>query len=132
MWAMDCRQRSVLVVDDEPTIGELVSTLLELEGYETRTAWNGRDALDQLETWQPDAIVLDMLMPVMDGPAFLRAQQANPRLRTIPVIAMSASTRHGAGSGTRGATAVLPKPFRLDDLVAHVNAVVGQTDFVPV
>lgn len=127
---MDCRQRSVLVVDDEPTIGELVSTLLELEGYQTRTAWNGRDALDQLEAWRPDAIVLDMLMPVMDGPSFLRAQQANPRLRDIPVIAMSASTRHGAGSATRGATAVIPKPFRLDDLVAHVKAATGETALV--
>jgi CheY-like chemotaxis protein len=128
---MDCRQRSVLVVDDEPTISDLVSTLLEIEGYEVKTAWNGQDALDQLEAWQPDLIVLDMLMPVMDGTTFLQTKQASPRLRDIPVIGMSASLRRHE-SGTRFPTEVmLSKPFRIDDLVAHVAAQLGCANLVP-
>jgi CheY-like chemotaxis protein len=128
---MDCTQRSVLVVDDEPTISELVTVLLESDGYHVKTAWNGQDALDQLESWQPDLIILDMLMPVMDGAAFLAAQQANPRLRAIPVIGMSASLRGrpiGDGLATR---VMLSKPFRIDDLLAHVATLTSDACLAP-
>src|SRR5687768_1184531 len=85
--------QGVLVVDDDSDIREFVSVLLGCEGYQVREASHGREALDTLEHWHPDVIVLDMRMPVMDGAAFLDAQQASPRLRQIPVIVMSASLK---------------------------------------
>jgi CheY-like chemotaxis protein len=127
---MDCVARGVLVVDDDPTIRELVSVLLECEGYQVRTATNGREALDTLEHWQPHLIMLDMLMPVMDGAAFLEAQQARPRLRHIPVIVMSASFKLKDEHERSAASALLPKPFRLDDLLAHVEALTAEARLV--
>jgi CheY-like chemotaxis protein len=119
---MDGAERGVLVVEDDETIRELVSVLLECSGYRVRTAIHGRDALDALEKWRPDLIVLDMLMPVMDGAAVLEARQTSPRLRHIPVIVMSASFKLKDGNERTAASALLPKPFRIDDLLAHVEA----------
>jgi len=129
---MDCTGLGVLVVDDDPTIRELVSVLLDCEGYQVRTATDGRDALDVLEHWQPHLIVLDMLMPVMDGAAFLEAQQANPRLCHIPVIVMSASFKLKQAGERSAASALLPKPFRIDDLLAHVQALTADSCLAPV
>ena len=105
---MDGGRRCVLVVDDDETIREFVATLLDCEGYRVRTAADGREALDALEAWRPDLIVLDMLMPVMDGAAFLRAQQADPRHRDIPVIMMSASFKLKERGERSTALALLP------------------------
>jgi CheY-like chemotaxis protein len=125
---MDGRGRSVLVVDDDETIRELVSVLLTCEGYAVTTAVNGRDALKLLEQWRPDLIVLDMLMPVMDGGAFLGAQQASAQLRDIPVIVMSASFKLKDEHERSAASALLPKPFRIGDLLAHVEALMTRAD----
>src|SRR4051794_21638581 len=81
-----CRRRTgpvvsagrVLVVDDEPAVGRVVSDLLGDEGYEVRWATNGEEALRVLDVWLPDVIVLDLMMPVMDGPSFRVAQRHLP------------------------------------------------------
>ena len=83
--------RGVMVVDDDPDIRAFVSELLADEGYEVRAATNGRDALAVLTNWHPDVILLDLMMPEMDGWDFLAAQQGNLALVSIPVIVMSAS-----------------------------------------
>ena len=124
---MDRAECSVLVVDDDPTIRELVEVLLAGEGYQVRTAVHGGEALDLLQRWQPDVIVLDMLMPVLDGAAFLAARQASLCLRHIPVIVMSASFQLQQEGERSDASALLPKPFRIDDLLAHVAALTAQT-----
>ena len=126
---MECGGRGVLVVDDDPTIRELVSVLLEAEGYQVKEASNGREALGLLEQWSPDVIVLDMLMPIMDGVAFLDSQQASPRLRRIPVIVMSASFRLKHEGERSAASALLPKPFRIDELLAHPETLTAEVRF---
>ena len=88
--------RSVLIVDDDPGIRRMMSLVLAGEGYDVRTAENGRQALDLLASWRPAVILLDLMMPVMDGWTFLAAQQADPILASIPVIVMSASGDLGA------------------------------------
>jgi CheY-like chemotaxis protein len=89
-------ERRVLVVDDDPGIRRMVSLVLAGEGYDVRTAEDGRQALDLLASWHPAVILLDLMMPVMDGWTFLVAQQADPVLAPIPVIVMSASGDLGA------------------------------------
>jgi CheY-like chemotaxis protein len=128
---MECRGRGVLVVDDDATIRELVSVLLEEEGYQVREASDGRDAIGVLEHWTPDVIVLDMLMPGMDGAAFLEFQQASPRLARIPVVVMSASFKLKHAGERSAAAALLPKPFRIDDLLAHVEALTAGARLAP-
>ena len=128
---MDGTGRGVLVVDDDPTIRELVELLLAGEGYQVRTAIHGWEALEQLHRWRPDVIVLDMLMPVLDGTAFLEVRQASPRLRQIPVLVLSASFKRTHAGELSGASALLPKPFRIDDLLAHVEALTSGVALAP-
>ncbi|HEV8229115.1 MAG TPA: response regulator [Candidatus Limnocylindria bacterium] len=109
--------KRVLVVDDDPSIRDILSAALEDDGYEVVPASNGADALDVVDRWKPDVIVLDLMMPVMDGWTFAR------RLRErddIPIIVISAANdlaRHALDVGARD---VLPKPFDLDKLLPSV------------
>ena len=90
-----------------------------------RTAENGCQALDMLVSWHPAVILLDLMLPVMDGRTFLVAQQTDPTLASIPVIMMSASGDVGAFGPGRGPAAILTKPFRVAQVLAHVTALTG-------
>jgi two-component system, chemotaxis family, chemotaxis protein CheY len=103
----------VLVVDDDYDIRELIAEALVLDGYRVRTARNGKVALEQAWVDPPDLIVLDLMMPVMNGWQFLEALRGVPRLATIPVIVVSASIV----SQVEGAALLLQKPFDLDTLL---------------
>lgn len=118
----------VLVVDDDLDIRAVVSELLADEGYQVKTAGNGRDALATLSSWQPDVILLDLMMPIMDGWTFLTTRQSSRELRRIPVIVMSAS--HSlAREGERLAVAdVVAKPFEIDTVLSKVAALALRSD----
>jgi CheY-like chemotaxis protein len=110
-----------LVVDDDADICGLLETVLGLAGIDVVTAANGRDALDRLAVVQPSLILLDLMMPVMDGVEFRQCQQQHPRLRDIPVMCLSA--RHDARqiADRLGFTEFLRKPFDLDAVVGAVR-----------
>ena len=117
--------RRVLVVDDDPGIRGFHTGALEDEGYQVRVATNGREALavlDSLEKWAPDAILLDLYMPEMDGRTFRANQLAldGPAAR-IPVIVLTASRNMGGRSGELHAAAMMEKPFELDALFARLE-----------
>src|ERR687885_2636111 len=80
----------VLVVEDEPIIRRFLEEGLTDAGFHVITAHNGAVALDRVEEHQPDAVLLDLLMPVMDGLEFLRERQQQPRLAALPVVVLSA------------------------------------------
>jgi CheY-like chemotaxis protein len=90
MGAVMAGQR-VLVVEDDPALRDLLHTVLLDEGYEARTATDGATALALLESWRPQVILLDLMMPGMDGWQFRHLQQADPRLASIPLVVMSAA-----------------------------------------
>ena len=83
-------RKSVLVVDDHPDTGEVLSRLLERRGYNAIAVLSGEEALARLSTDLPSVIVLDVAMPGMNGAELLREIRANPRLRDIPVVVFSA------------------------------------------
>ena len=113
--------KRVLVVDDEPSVAQVVVDALADEGYEVRWAANGREALAVLGAWLPDLIVLDLMMPVMDGRAFRAAQRRLPGAAArVPVLVLSGMREARATAEALGAAA-LTKPFDLDDLVATVD-----------
>jgi CheY-like chemotaxis protein len=109
---------SILVVDDDADVRVLLEAYLALEGFDVLTACNGRDALLQLRDTRPSVILLDLMMPVMDGVEFRRHQQGQPALRDIPVVCLSA--RHDAKQTATllGVAECLAKPFELDMLIA--------------
>jgi CheY-like chemotaxis protein len=115
--------RQVLVIDDDADIRYLVSEFLTEEGYDVRTADNGRVALGTLTSWHPNVILLDLMMPEMDGRGFLAIQQMDLELVRIPVIVMSASSNVQEGTECLAAADVLAKPFTIDDLLTKVKAV---------
>jgi DNA-binding response OmpR family regulator len=117
----------VLVVDDDALIRDTLAIALSDEGYAVRVAPDGRVALETLHEWLPDLIVLDLMMPVMDGPAFRSAQKGLERAAHIPVIVLSAAHNIQARVAGLGAAAVLAKPFDLGILLATVERTVRGT-----
>jgi DNA-binding response OmpR family regulator len=112
----------VLVIEDDEAIQGLVRDLLALEGYDVAGAANGKDGLRLLRDWDPHLIVLDLMMPGMDGWTFLRQQRRSEGHRTVPVIVASAA---GGAAGELPAAAFLPKPFDVGELVSQVRHIVG-------
>jgi two-component system, chemotaxis family, chemotaxis protein CheY len=111
----------VLVVDDDEIIRDFVSEALADEGYEIRTASNGRRALDVLHEWKPNLIVLDLMMPEMDGWAFRAEQRKLPDAADVPVVVLSAVRDLRAQAAALEAASVLGKPFELDELLRTVG-----------
>ena len=116
-----CRQ--ALVVEDDEDIRDLLSTLLTVLGFEVREAHNGEAGLATLRTgWKPDLIVLDLMMPVMNGWAFRAEQRRIEGLREVPVIVLSARRPPYREADTTFEVAeILPKPFDLDNFLAAVS-----------
>ena len=112
-----------MVVEDEADIRAFLKDYLTIMGYSVMLADNGREALDILADWSPDLVMLDIVMPVMDGLTFLKIRQADPVLRTIPVLVMTASFSLLDVPST--ADGVVPKPFPLDQLSHQVRALVA-------
>ena len=110
----------VLVVDDDPDLAELCSVLLESEGYDTDIARNGYEAYDAISSEQIDVVLLDAMMPVLDGLTVCRMVKRDPDLKDVPIILMSASKRL-CDEAQVSADAVISKPFDLDNLVTTVH-----------
>jgi two-component system chemotaxis response regulator CheY len=116
------RPSTVLVVDDDPDILEALSEILEAEGFEIRRARNGKEALERLEPDAPQLILLDLMMPVMDGWEFAqRMRQRPPEIARIPIIVLSADRNVGSKATDLGAVGHLAKPFELNDLLELVR-----------
>jgi CheY-like chemotaxis protein len=116
---------TVLVVDDEFGIAELVEMALEDEGHRVVAAVNGRQWLERLAEAAPDLVLLDYMMPIMDGPGMLRAMRADPALRAVPVVLMTSLDEATARRECEGSAAFLRKPFRIELLLRTVAAVLG-------
>jgi len=123
---------SVLVVDDEPTIREIVSRYLERAGYETRIAADGLAALDAVAERSPDLIVLDLMLPGLDGLEVMRRIRERHH-RTSAIILLTAKGEESERIlGLRlGADDYVVKPFSPGELVARVDAVLRRVDTVP-
>ncbi len=118
----------LLLIDDDPNLILLVKDYLEFRGYQVTTAENGREALEILEKTLPDLIICDVMMPEMDGYAFVEKVRQNNRTNWIPVMFLSAkgqSQDKVKGLNT-GADVYMVKPFEPEELVAQVEASLKQ------
>jgi DNA-binding response OmpR family regulator len=112
-------QTSVLVVDDEPQVVWMLRFSLEAAGYRVFSAREGREALEGVREHHPDLMLLDIMMPVMDGWTVLQNLQELPAHERPKVVVLSARTglRDRAKATELGADAFVPKPFNVDDLL---------------
>ena len=125
--------RPILVVDDDAKIVRLVRTYLEREGYAVVTAADGPAALDAIESHEPALVVLDLMLPELDGRAVIRAVRRDEQSAATPIIILSArgTTLDRIAGLEDGADDYLPKPFSPAELVVRVKAILrraGPTD----
>ncbi|MBF2035839.1 MAG: response regulator transcription factor [Leptolyngbyaceae cyanobacterium T60_A2020_046] len=121
-------QKTLLLIDDDPNLILLVKDYLEFRGYQVTTAENGREALEVLTQGTPDMIICDVMMPEMDGYAFVEHVRNNPETEWIPVLFLSAkgqSQDRVKGLNT-GADVYMVKPFEPEELVAQVESSLKQ------
>ena len=111
----------VLVVEDDAHIRALLNEALGDEGYEVRVAANGRVALELVADWTPHLIVLDLMMPEIDGWRFRARQLADPDLSDVPVLVMSAAHGRTLRDDELGDVTFVQKPFELDALIERIG-----------
>ena len=112
----------ILVVEDDPAIRQMLADLLAERGYSVAEASNGRAALEQMRERQPDLVLLDLMLPDMNGWTFLRARERERELARVPVLVLSAAGPDAIGEAQElGAPVFLSKPFDLDKLVAEIE-----------
>jgi two-component system OmpR family response regulator len=117
----------LLVVDDEPSILELLSVTLRFAGFEVATATNGADALNKVREFAPDLLVLDVMMPGLDG--FAVASTLRGRGDQVPVVFLTAkdATEDRVQGLTIGGDDYVTKPFSLEEVVARIRSVLRRT-----
>src|SRR6476469_3666897 len=122
-------ERPILVVDDDAKIVRLVRTYLEREGFSVVTAADGPAALDAIETHQPALVVLDLMLPELDGRAVIRAVRRDEEAAATPILVLSArgTTIDRIAGLEDGADDYLPKPFSPAELVVRVKAILRRT-----
>lgn len=122
--------RRILVVDDERHIVRLVQVNLERAGYEVLTAYDGVEALEKVKTESPDMVVLDVMMPRMDGFEVLKNLQADPRYQNIPVIMLTAKAQDADifKGWASGVSSYLTKPFNPRELLVFVERIFQSLD----
>ncbi len=128
---MQTRTVRVLVVDDDATIRDLIADALREPGYEVQTAANGVAGLTLMHRWLPDVVVLDLMMPRLDGTGFTELLRLNPDFAQIPVLLVTAAYGAEAAARQAGVHAWLSKPFELDHLVQMVGQLAKQSAPLP-
>lgn len=120
-------KKKILVVDDEKDLVETLVFRLEALGYEALTAYNGQEGLDKARSEKPDLILLDVMMPVMDGYQVCRMLKFDEEFKSIPIIMLTARGQDKdkkTGSDV-GADDYVTKPFDSADLTARIKKLIG-------
>jgi CheY-like chemotaxis protein len=123
--------KRILVIDDEDGIREIIQICLEAAaGWEVVTAASGTEGLEIAEEFVPDAILLDVMMPDLDGPTTFRQLQANPAIEHIPTILLTAKAKISEQKQfiDLGVTGVITKPFKAQDLVDQIRDILHWVD----
>ncbi len=120
--------KKIVLAEDEPQIARLVEFKLKKEGYQVTWKENGEEALEAIKADRPDLILLDVMMPVMDGYEVLRQLKKDENLKSIPVIILTARAQEGdvVKGIDAGAEDYITKPFHPTELLARVNRILGK------
>ncbi|MFN8167834.1 MAG: response regulator transcription factor [Candidatus Nanopelagicales bacterium] len=122
----------LLVVDDEPYIADLLATGLRFVGFEVRTAGAGMEALTAVREWRPDALVLDVMLPDLDGFEVTRRLRSEGRATPVLFLTARDATEDKVSGLTIGGDDYVTKPFSLEEVIARVRAVLRRQSAAPV
>ena len=116
-------KNSILLVDDEPNLRELLRHMLELGGFDVVEAEDGLEALEKLEEMVPDIMILDVMMPNLDGVSVCKKLRADAEFASLPIIMLSGKTQYKAVQEglAAGANRYLCKPITVDELIQNVR-----------
>ena len=119
--------KKILVIEDDASVRTLLSKSLRAKGYEVETCDDGLDGLTRLETTKPDLIIVDIMMPRLDGMTFVKAIKGNQATQPIPIIFLTANNdpKTMIAGINLGAKHYVTKPFQLDDLLGKVKKAIG-------
>jgi len=125
--------KTILVVDDERHIVRLVQVNLERAGYEVATAYDGVEAIEAVQSELPDMIIMDVMMPRMDGFEALKELRANEQTKDIPVIMLTAKAQDADifKGWSSGVDSYLTKPFNPRELLAFVDRIFQSLEYPP-
>jgi CheY-like chemotaxis protein len=115
----------ILVVEDDAELGDIIGEVLATAGYKVDLARNGQEALDRLRVHAPGLVLLDLMMPVMNGWEFRAAQLRDPSLAAIPVVTFSGDGSIDEKAAALGAVGSLRKPVSLADLMKLIRRICG-------
>jgi DNA-binding response OmpR family regulator len=115
--------QSVLVIDDEDYVADMIATALTIEGYIVHVAYNGKQGLERAQSLVIDLVIIDIMMPYLSGDELAERLRQEGHLHTVPIIMISAGARprHQMNGMT-----FLPKPFDIDDILTLVEAHIGR------
>ncbi len=122
-------KKKVLVVDDDPFISNIICEALLSDGYSIEKAGDGEEALAKIEKLIPDLVIMDYMMPIMDGPQVCRKVKDNPKIKHVPIIMVTAvaDVKEKVKLLESGAEDYIVKPFDLEELLARVKVVLRRT-----
>lgn len=121
-------RKKILLIDDEPELIKAVEIRLKSIGYEVALSYDGRAGIDKAKEIKPDLIILDLVMPIMDGYSAAKILKDDPETKHIPVIILTASQREDLKTRCRelGVTSFIMKPFETSDLLMVVKAILKE------
>lgn len=122
--------RHILVVEDEPAVRDLLTRILRRSGYTTFSASNGDEALTHAQQHHPALILMDLILPVLDGWTATERLKADPRTADIPVLALTArlSASDEARAHAAGCASLITKPFNIHTFLEHIAKQIGSPD----
>jgi len=123
--------QKILVVDDERSISDLIATSLRFVGFEVETATNGSEALTVAEAFRPDAVVLDVMMPGMDGFEVCKKLRDDGQIIGVLFLTAKDTTEDKINGLTVGGDDYMTKPFSLEELIARLKAILRRTGSTP-
>ncbi len=125
--------RSILIVDDEPMTRNLLRLMLKGSGFEIDEAEDGMTALEKVQAHKPDVMLLDVMMPGVDGLTVCKRLRADAETADLPIVILSAKTTQSAIQAglDAGANLYLTKPVRIKNLLESIQSVVGKPSAVP-
>jgi CheY-like chemotaxis protein len=120
-------KKTILIVDDEFGILEVLESILSDAGFSVQSAINGQEALSRMQKTVPDLVILDFMMPLLDGAGVIKAMRADKRLRSVPVLLASALPEKTIAEHCNGYNVFLRKPYKTERLMEEISRLLDKS-----